>query len=197
MLPIEYEATFLEIEPNDIRRRLKKSKAKLIYPSFLQKRYTFNLPQNKGDGYSWVRVRQEKDKTTMSLKIIKGSKISDQKEICLEINDLLLAKQLLETLGCKLKAYQENKRELWKLGSVEIAVDHWPFLKPIVEVEGPSEKTVKSAAKKLGLDYSQALFCGITNIYQKEYGLSGDIINNHTPKIVFNMPNPFLKNKHK
>jgi len=193
-LPIEYEATFLDVDPSDIRRRLKKAKAKLTYPSFLQKRYAFSLPKNKGGQHSWVRVRQEKNKITMSLKVFKGAKkISGQKEICLEINDLLLAKQFLEYLGCKLKAYQENKRELWKLGKVEITIDHWPFLKPLVEIEGPSEPAVKLVAKKLGFDYSQALFCGITKVYSQAYKLPWNVINNHTPKIVFNMPNPFLK----
>lgn len=193
-LPIEYEATFTNIDPRDIRRRLKKAGAKLIYPFYLQKRYAFYLPGNKGGPHSWVRVRQEKGKITMSLKVFKtAKKIDGQREICLEVNDFLLAKQFLKYLGCQLKAYQENKRELWKLGQVEITIDHWPFLKPLVEIEGKSEQAVKSVAKKLGFDYSQAQFCGITRIYSQAYKLPWDTINNRIPKIVFNMRNPFLK----
>ena len=33
------------------------------------------------------------------------------------------ARELLNTLGCQERAYQETKRELWKLDGVEITID--------------------------------------------------------------------------
>ncbi|MFA5126787.1 MAG: CYTH domain-containing protein [Patescibacteria group bacterium] len=190
-LPIEYEATFLDINVSAIRRQLKKIGAKKIYSSFLQKRYIFNLPKNKKG--SWLRLRQEKDKITMSLKVVRGSKITDQKEICLKIDNLETARQLLLCLGCEQKAYQENWRELWKLNGAEITIDHWPFLDPYLEIEDCSEKKVKNICRRLSLDYKKAIFGAADIIYAKKYKISLDRINNHTPKIIFNMPNPFLK----
>jgi len=129
----------------------------------------------------------------MSLKVVNGMGIESQKEICLKIDNFKEAEEFLTILGCQKKAYQESKRELWKIVGVEITIDEWPFLEPFVEIEGESEESVKRIAEKLGFDYQKALFCSIDTLYSKKYNLSEDIINNQTPKIVFNMENPFVK----
>lgn len=197
-MEIEYEATFLDVNKEDIRKKLKKAGAKLAKPEFLQKRFAFNLPKGHENGNAWLRVRDEQDKITMSYKEINGKNIEDQKEINLVIDNFNAGKELLEIIGCRMKSYQETKRELWELGDVEICIDEWPFLEPFVEIEGKSEKEVKAASKKIGFDYSKALFCGVTAIYSMKYNISVEaieIINNQTPRIVFDMENPFLKFK--
>lgn len=129
----------------------------------------------------------------MSLKVVDGESIQDQKEACVEVSDYSQAELILTTLGCKRKAYQETKRELWVLDGVEVTIDTWPFLEPFIEVEGPSEESVKSVSEKLGLNWSQAKFCAVDVIYSEKYGVSTDQINNKTPEIIFEMVNPFLK----
>ncbi len=191
---IEYEATFIKIDKEEIRERLKKAEAKLVKPEFLQKRVVFNLP-NGYDGHSWVRVRDEKDKITMSYKEINGKNIEDQKEINLVINDFENGVKFLEIVGCYKKSYQETKREIWELYGVEICIDEWPFLEPFVEIEGKSEKEVKAVSEKLGFDYSKALFCATTLIYSMKYNIPCEVIDNEIPKIVFDMENPFFKFK--
>ncbi len=135
----EYEATFLDIDKNTIRGKLKDIGAKLIRTEYLQKVVVFNLPKGSEKRYTWIRVRDENDKITMSLKAFKGkvsaSKIEDQKEICLEVNDFGKAVEFLEMTGCQKKAYQENKREEWEYEGCEISIDEWPFLEPFVEIE--------------------------------------------------------------
>ena len=192
-MKIEYEATFLNIDKQEIRERLRKIKGKLIRPEFLQKRIVFSLPKGNEIKGGWVRIRDEGDKITMSLKVVNGMGIESQKEICLKIDNFKEAEEFLTILGCQKKAYQESKRELWKIVGVEITIDEWPFLEPFVEIEGESEESVKRIAEKLGFDYQKALFCSIDTLYSKKYNLSEDIINNQTPKIVFNMENPFVK----
>lgn len=192
---IEYEATFTNIDKDKIRRRLRQLPAKLIKPEFLQKRVVFNLPKARKIKGSWLRVRDEGDKITLSLKIVDGHKIEDQKEICVEVDDFNQTVDLLTAIGCQKKAYQETKREQWMLDNVEVTIDEWPFLEPLVEVEGQSEKAVKAVSEKIGFDYKKALFCAIGKLYSLKYGLVQDIIDNHTPLIVFNGQNPFVKSK--
>lgn len=81
------------------------------------------------------------------------------------------------------------------LDDVEITIDEWPFLEPFVEVEGKSEEAVKAVSEKIGFTYNDALFCAVGTLYSKKYNLDEDIINNKTPKIVFEMENPFLREK--
>jgi len=192
-MDIEYEATFPNINKDEVRKKLKRAEAKLLRPGFFKKSKIFNLPKGHKIKGSWLRVRNEGDKVTLSLKIVDGEKIANQKEICLMINNFAGACELLKTLGCTEKALHENKRELWTLDGVEITIDEWPFLEPFIEIEGKSEKQVKEVARKLGFNYQDALFGSVDTLYSKKYNLSKKIINDQTPKIIFNMKNPFIK----
>lgn len=191
-MDIEYEATFLDVNKDEVRSRLKKAGAELIRPEYLQRRVPFHLPKEKRSKHAWLRVRDEGDKITLSLKVVDGDKIESQKEICVKVSDFDETVKLLESIGCERKSYQETKRELWILDGVEITIDEWPFLEPFVEVEGKSEKKVKEISEKIGFDYSKALFCAVGKLYQMKYGIHSDQINT-AEKIVFGMENPFMK----
>ncbi|MFZ1735608.1 MAG: CYTH domain-containing protein [Candidatus Moraniibacteriota bacterium] len=188
---IEYEATFTNIEKDDIRERLKTAGAVLVRPEYLQRRIPFFLPNKEDAENSWLRVRDEGDKVTLSLKTIDGKNIENQKELCLEVNSFNDAVELLESIGCVRKSYQETKRELWTLDGVEITLDEWPFLEPFVEVEGRSEDSVRVVSEKLGFDYSKALFCAVGDLYVLKYGIHPDRIN-ILDKLIFDMPSPFV-----
>lgn len=188
---IEYEATFIDVDKDEIRERLKKAGANLVYPEFMMKRFVFELPVGHEIKGGWLRVREEANKITMSLKITNGSNIEDQKEICLKIDNFNEGVKFLNTIGAKQKAYQESYRELWLLDDVEVCIDEWPYLEPYVEVEGKSEQEVKAVSEKLGFNYSQALFCSVDTLYNKKYSVPFEIINHKTNRITFTDPNPF------
>ena len=156
---IEYEATFTNIDKDDIRQRLKNAGALLVKKEALMTRVNFDLPVGHEIKNAWLRVRDENDKITMSFKVVDGDKIEDQKEICLKIDNFEEAVKFLKSIGCELKAYQESRRELWVLDGVEITIDEWPYLEPYVEIEGKSEEAIKSVSNKLNFNYNEALFC--------------------------------------
>ncbi len=182
----EFEATFLAIEKENMRATLKTAGATLVYPEFLMKRSVFDPPIAIPGG--WMRVRKEFDKITMSLKVVNGDTIEDQKEIMIEVNDFDEAVLLLSSIGALQKSYQETKRELWKLGEVECTLDTWPGLHTFLEVEGPNEQEVKDVSEKLNLNYEDAKFCEVSFVYGQELGIPKDIILNHTPVITFENP---------
>ncbi len=190
-MEIEYEATFENIDKEEIRGKLRETGAVLIRPEFMQKRTVFNLPKGNEIAGAWLRVRDEGNRVTMTLKIVDGEKIENQKEVIVAVDNFDKASELLISIGCFEKGYQESKRELWKMGETEITIDEWPFLDPFVEVEGKSEKEVISVSEKLGFDYKKALFCAVDTLYARKYGVSKDIIDNKIPKLVFEMKNPF------
>jgi len=191
-MEIEYEATFYPVDKDEIRKKLKKAGAKLVKPEFMQKRVVFSLPAGHEIPGGWLRVRDEGDKITLSLKVVDGDKIHNQKEICLKVDNLSNSVLILESIGCMKKAYQESYRELWIFDECEVTIDEWPFLEPYVEIEGKSEKQVKDVSLKLGFDYKKALFCSTDTLYSHKYGVTRDIINNKTPEIKFNGKNPFI-----
>ncbi len=189
-MQIEYEAKFLNIDKDDIRVRLKDAGASLERPEYLQKRIPFHLPKEKRSKDSWLRVRDEGGDVTLSLKTVDGNKIENQKELFLRVSDFDTAVELLQSIGCEPKSYQETKRELWKLDGVEITIDEWPFLESFVEIEGSSKSVVKSVSEKLKFDWSSALFCAVGKLYEMKYGIPEEKVNS-TEKIVFDMENPF------
>lgn len=191
-MEIEYEATFTKVDKAKMRVKLKELGAKLMREEFLQKRTVFNPPKSNPIEGGWIRVRDEGDKVTMSLKIVNGAKIEDQKESCVIVDSYTEAELFLKTIGCEWCAYQETKRELWVLDDAEVTIDTWPFLEPFVEVESTSEKKVKAVSEKLGFEWSKAKFCSVDTLYNEKYGTPIEVINDHTPKIIFDMKNPFI-----
>lgn len=190
---IEFEATFPNVDKDEVRSRLRAAGATLERPEYLQKRVVFALPSGHEINGGWLRVRDEGDKVTMSLKIVDGTAIENQREIMISVDSFAQAELLLSTVGCRKKSYQETKRELWRLDGVEITIDEWPFLEPFVEVEGDSKEAVKAVSEKIGFDYNQALFCAVDTLYSLQYNILPDVINNQTPEIMFEGPNPFSK----
>ncbi|MCA9360300.1 CYTH domain-containing protein [Candidatus Nomurabacteria bacterium] len=191
-MQIEYEATFANIDKDAIRNKLKEAGAKLEKAEFMQRRSVYHLPEGNHIAGGWMRVRDEGDKITMSVKTIDGKEIQNQKESCLTVDSYEEAETFLQTIGCKRKAYQETLRELWLLDEVEVTIDTWPFLEPFIEVEGTSEEAVKAVSVKLGMDWSKAIFAAVDVLYSGKYGVPTEVINDQTPLITFEMENPFI-----
>jgi adenylate cyclase class 2 len=190
---IEYEATFPDIDKDTIREKLKAVGATLVRPEYMQKRVVFDMPLGHEIPGGWVRVRDEGDKITLSLKVVDGDKIENQKETCLTVDSFEEGVNLLLSLGCRKKSYQETKRELWMLDETEVTIDEWPFLHPFVEVEGKSEETVQAVSLKLGFDYAQAVFGAVDVIYRRQYPHLTYGRINHAPRIVFDGENIFAQ----
>lgn len=187
----EYEATFVEVDAAAVRLSLTRAGAVCEKPEFVQKRSVYHLPRGNEITGGWLRVRDEGDRTTLSLKVVNGTTMVDQKELCVVVDSFAHACALLEAIGCCKKAYQETKRELWMLGSVEVMIDTWPFLPTFVEIEGSDETTVRTAAQILGFSWDTARFCHVGTLYAEKYGFPEEVFNDRTPILTFDMPCPF------
>ena len=182
----EIEAQFLDIDKSAIRKQLKAIGAKLIKPEILMRRTVFFTGE-----HSFARVRDEGDKIVMTYKNVSDDhSILGTKEVNVTVNDYDDAILFLQGCGLPIKARQETKRELWKLDDVEICIDTWPWIPTFIEIEGPSEQLVWDTSAKLGLDKKQAKFGSVDTTYQHYYGIDTDVVNLHTPEILFDMEPP-------
>ena len=182
----EIEAQFLDIDKDEIRAKLQQLDAQLIKPEVFMRRTVFYTGE-----HSFARVRDEGDKIVMTYKNVSDDhSILGTKEVNIEVNDYDDAILFLRGCGLKIKARQETKREIWKLGKVEICIDTWPWLPTFMEIEGPSEKSVWDTAKKLGFTKTEAKYGSDDTTYQCYYGIDTDIVNLHTPEILFDMKPP-------
>ena len=182
----EIEATFLSVDKELTRSKLKEIGFKLQIPEYMMRRKTFDFPPVPGRK-KWGRVRQESDKITITVKEIKGGGINDTYEVEMVVDDFDTACSFFEACDVKATAYQENKREVWVNNGVEVTIDTWPSLNPFVEVEGESEEVVKKVSSELGFDFEQAVFGSIDFVYEKELGISHETIIK-LPEITFENP---------
>lgn len=183
----EIEAQFLDIDKDAVRVKLKEIGAKCVKPEVLMRRIVFDLGKHE-----YARVRDEGGgKIVMTYKNVADDKsILGTKEVNVEIDDYENGIMLLKACGLKPKAEQESYRETWEYGEVEICIDTWPWIPTFVEIEGSSEELVWAAVEKLGLSREKAKFGSVDTTYQHYYGIDTDLVNLHTPKILFEMEPP-------
>lgn len=182
----EIEAQFLDINKDEIRKKLEEIGAELKKPEVLMKRTVFYTGE-----HSFARVRDEGDKIVMTYKNVSDdNSILGTKEVNVTVSDYEDAILFLQGCGLKTKAKQETKREVWVLDGVEITIDTWPWIPTFMEIEGPSEEKVWSTAKALGYGKEQAKYGSVDTTYQHYYGIDTDVINQHTPEITFEMTPP-------
>lgn len=184
----EFEAKFYPVDKEKIRKLLKKIGAKLVKPERKMKRAIADnqvYPNLKCD---YLRVRDKGDgDIEFSIKICarQDGKVTDQKELCLKVDDFGKMTEAMEFLGYRPNKYQETLRETWNLGDAEIVIDTWPGLKPYIEIEAKSESEVKAIAKKLGFRWEKKLITSVVELFAKAYNLSPDEVLRKLDYITF------------
>ena len=163
----EVEARLLDVDEIEFQEKLKELNAVFV-GDWIQVRncYDFNpLREN-----SWIRLRKEGAKTTLTIKEIGSDKIDGTKESEIEVSDFDMTNEILNKLGYFARSIQENRRRRYILDEVEIDIDSWPKIPTYVEFEAKNESDIKNVCIKLGIDFENLVTFGVTEIY-KHYGL--------------------------
>lgn len=193
----EIEAKFLQIDVNVIRQKLKDAGAVKKSPMKLMRRVMIKTNQMRLDN-SFLRVRDEGNKVTMTYKRFDNQSVDGCEEIEMVIDNFEKAIELLKAAGLTPVTYQESKREIWQLREAEIVIDEWPWVKEYLEIESSSKAKVKSAAKQLGLNWKDAVFGSVMRAYEAEYPIvleSGALISDISlVKFGDKIPDILLKN---
>ncbi|MCQ2570954.1 MAG: CYTH domain-containing protein [Candidatus Saccharibacteria bacterium] len=182
----EIEASFLDVNKDELRAKLKELGAECVKPEVKMRRRVFDTGPN-----SYARVRDEGGKIVMTYKNFEDEdSIMGVKEVNLTVNDYNDAIKFLTGCGLKQKADQETYRETWILDGTEITIDTWPWIPSYTEIEGKSEEAVWAVAEKLGFKKEDAMFGAVDKIYNHYYGVEDRIVNHETPVINFEIDPP-------
>jgi adenylate cyclase class 2 len=194
MSHIEYEVKVINIDPPDVRRRLRSIGAHCTKPESLYRRWVYRLPSSAPVQKGFVRVRDEAGNITLTYKS-HGNTIDTTHEIELHVNSITAAQELVLQLGCEQKSYQETRREVWHLPDGGcISIDTWPWIPTFIEVEGVSEVHVREMVKKLEYDWSDTIVGGVAQVFiHLGFDIDKDTINNKTPRITFEMDCPYKR----
>lgn len=194
----EIEVKFVNIDHGSIRERLKNLGAVCEYPMRTMRRVVVHTPEMSKKN-AFIRIRDEGHRTTMTYKQFDSDSVNGAKEHEIGVTDFDEAVNILTRGGLKYDVYQESNRENWLLDDVEIMLDEWPWLNPYIEIEGSSESKLKDVAKRLGLNWDDAVYGGVANVYRLQYPFIGeagiDVINHEWTTIKFGDPPPELINR--
>lgn len=168
----EFEARISGINIEEVRNKLQKLGAEKLGNKDY-KRYIYeHVPKREG---SWIRLRTDGNKTTLTIKDVKSKQIDGTKEIEITVNCINETNLLLENLGYNYRSYQENKRESYILNGVRIEIDQWPMIPPHVEIEADSKEEVERTIELLGFKIEDSISGKISDIYES-HGIDSESI---------------------
>ncbi|MGB9732867.1 MAG: class IV adenylate cyclase [Candidatus Micrarchaeales archaeon] len=145
---IEIETKIDGIDVKEVKKALKRLGANAA-KSKLFRRYVFNLEEKAGED-RFIRLRSDGKKSTLTYKHRQGTSLANTEEVETEVKDFDATARILSAILPE-PLYQENKRTSYNLDGVEISIDEWPKLPPILEIEADSEEKIKETIDKLGI----------------------------------------------
>jgi len=168
----EIEVKFLDVNAHELQEKLKSIGAEKV-GDFFYRRRVFDYPdwrlEEKG---SWLRLRDEGDKITLSFKQRLGipkdgiGNDAGMEETEIVVSDFDTTAQLILKLGFMEKHYAENKRTRWVKDGIEFDIDTYPELAPYLEIEAPSWGEIDKAIAWLGLNPADKKIFSTNQIYK-------------------------------
>lgn len=189
----EYEAKFYPVNKDEYRKKLLSIGAKLLRAERKMIRVIADSKVNDViPKMEYLRVRDEGHLIRLSYKTTAGNdgKLSDQKEIDVDVSDFDKTVKIIESLGIKFNRRQETLREEWSYKGAEITIDTWPGLDTYSEIETHSEEDVKEIAEELGFDWNKKVITAAPEIYERVYKIDIEKALDMTTNITFEN-NPF------
>lgn len=176
--PIEYEVKFFPIHLDEMRETLQKAGASLRTPERLMRRCVFAAEANPRMSCTYIRIRDEGNKTTMSAKQhASDGKIDSQKEYETIVQDFEITHQILLNAGLTQTGYQENKRETWEMpDGTLVELETWPGLPNYLEIEGKSESNVKETAVLLKLKWGEHIVQSNDYLYALHFKMDREAV---------------------
>jgi len=169
IMKTEYEVKILDVDVEEIKKKLEGIGAEK-YLEREMRRYVYDI--EPADQSRWIRLRDNGEKITLTIKKIENDNIDGTKEIEVKVDNFDKTNLLLNELGFSHKAYQENRRISYRLDGVKIEIDFWPKIPPYIEVEGASEEEIEKVIKMLGYKMAQTTSMGTTKVYEEKYGIN-------------------------
>lgn len=162
----EFETTVLEINPEKVKAKLRELGAQ-EKPEVLLRRWVFDI---EAPVATWIRLRDNGDKTTLTFKKRGDSSIGSTQEIEVIVSDFDKTAAILSQANFYRTFYQENQRQIFTLSGIEFSIDSWPKIPPYLEIEADSIEKVKQGLELLGLEEKDSGDMDVAEIFTK-YGV--------------------------
>lgn len=167
----EIEVKFLNVDKDKLEEKLLAIGAHKV-GDFFYRRRVFDYPDWRLDAdHSWLRLRDEGEKITLSFKKRLGvgehanGNDAGMDETEIVVSDFDTTADMLFKLGFIEKHYAENKRTRYVKEGIEFDIDTYPELEPYLEIEAPTWEKVDEAIAWLELNAEEKKIFSANQIY--------------------------------
>lgn len=151
----EIEVRFLEIDKAALIKKLLSLGAKDLGEVMLEEAIIYG-PENKWlNERRFIRIRKSGEKVKLTYKEHTEQAIGGASEVEFEVPDFKKAEFFFEKIGWPAYRHQQKKRHTLEYNDVTFDIDTWPHVPTYVELEGPSEESLRESAKMVGLDWEK------------------------------------------
>ena len=152
----EIEVRFLEIDEKALKARLLDLGAKDLGEDLLKDDLYYHTDKEFDNNHKrFCRVRHSKSGITFTFKHFQSHSATGTKEVEFKIEDEESLGAFLVEMGWERVRRNEVQLHKFILRSVLFDFKIWPTVPTAVELEGESEEDLKTAAKKVGLDWNK------------------------------------------
>ena len=151
----EIEIKILEVDKKKLSKRLLSLGAKKVFDGQLLSLFFDYKDGRLKDSGNTLRIRKEGKESFLYLKsFISDSDVKTREELCVKVDDISAAENILGRLGLKPDGKLLKHRTSYSLGEVKVEFDRYleeySFVPEFLEIEGPDAETIFEVAKKLG-----------------------------------------------
>ena len=171
----ELEVSVLDIDAQDIVRRLRKIRAKQTQKTRLVVDWFRLKGTREGQDAWYLRIRSYssgRHEVTWKAKSDAAGIARKHKEINFDIEDSTALVDLFIELGLEKYAHQEKDRLSFSLHNWRFDIDQYPNMPAYLEIEGRNEPHVKKAIELLGVEGNKTWNKGERILIQKVYRLN-------------------------
>ncbi len=150
----EIELKFLNIDVDEIKRKLKEIGAELKYDTHVESiSFTADGFSGSDSSQKYLRVRKVDGEVEMTYKDPEiDSHLSEREEINISTSDFGEAVRLLEKLGFSGEKLFKKHRIHYELGDIHFELDTLQNIPTYLEIETQNQADMKTACDLLGLD---------------------------------------------
>ncbi len=168
----EIEVKFLDVDPDKMEKKLVEIGAKKAFDRIFKIK-VFDYPDLRlNDDASWVRLRDEGDKITLSFKKRLGAKDGIENDDGMLEYEVVVSQfeetaMIFLSIGLIQKYYEEKRRIRYFLDDIEFDIDFCPALSPYLEIETNSWEKIDHAIALLGLNPTDKKIFSTTQVYKQ------------------------------
>ena len=170
MVMKEIEAKILEIDTDELRKKLEKIGAIKVFEEQVKSEF-YDFKDGRIEENGQIRLRTIGDRSFVTRKIdVVDERAKVKEEIEFDVEDPDEVRKFLKSIGLEKIESGEKKRAKWHKNSMEYVIDWYHGIPPLLEIEASSHQKLEESFEELGFSFEETVDWGSSRVHQ-HYGV--------------------------